>query len=143
MARTQSKGWFRTRQQTKSEVVYFCHYSEDPATGARKEKLNKLGPVSQFPDEASRWQEVGRLGLTSFIDNPISEVTFEGLVKLYIDSGAISLVAEASRARPISTRRQSRLGCSIQSKNGTRAESSSLATSISAEIRSSVGDSIT
>jgi integrase len=91
MASTQGKGngWFRTRQQTKSEVVYFCHYSEDPATGARKEKLHKLGPVSQFPDEASRWQEVGRLGLTSFIDNPISEITFEGLVKLYIDSGAI------------------------------------------------------
>jgi integrase len=89
MARTQGKGWFRTRQQTKSEIVYFCHYSEDPATGARKEKLHKLGPVSQFPDEASRWQEVGRLGLTSFIDNPISEVTFDGLVKLYIDSGAI------------------------------------------------------
>jgi hypothetical protein len=34
-------------------------------------------------------QEVGRLGLTSFIDNPISDITFEGLVKLYIDSGAI------------------------------------------------------
>lgn len=32
---------------------------------------------------------MGRLGLTSFIDKPISDVTFEGLVKLYIDSGAI------------------------------------------------------
>jgi integrase len=89
MARTQGKGWFRTRQQSKGEIVYFCHLSDDPATGVRKEKLHKLGPVSQFPNEASRWQEVGRLGLTSFIDNPISEVTFESLVELYIDSGAI------------------------------------------------------
>ena len=90
MAKSQGrKGWFRTRQQTKGEVVYFCHYSEDPATGARKEKLHILGPVSRFPDDASRWEEVGRLGLTSLIDNPISEVTFEGLVKLYVDTGAI------------------------------------------------------
>jgi len=90
MARTQGKGWFRTRQQSKGEVVYFCRYSEDPATGGRKEKLYKLGLASKFPDDASRWQEVGRLGLTSsFIDNSSSDIAFEGLVRLYIDSGAI------------------------------------------------------
>jgi integrase len=89
MAKAQGKGWFRTRQQSKGEVVYYCHYSTDPATGILKEKVHKLGPVAQFPDGETRWQEVGRLGLASFIENPVSDVTFEGLVKLYIDSGAI------------------------------------------------------
>jgi hypothetical protein len=32
---------------------------------------------------------VGRLGLNLFIDKPISEETFEGLVELYIGCGAI------------------------------------------------------
>lgn len=89
MARNRGKGWFRTRHQSKGEVVYFCHYSEDPATGTRTEKLHKLGTVSQFPDAASRWKEVGRRGLTSFIDNPISAITFGKLVSRYISSGAI------------------------------------------------------
>ena len=89
MARFQGKGWFRTRQQTKGEVVFFCCYSRDPATGKRSEKLHKLGSVSQFPDTASRGQEVGRLGLTSFIDNPLSDLKFEDLVDRYIASGAI------------------------------------------------------
>lgn len=90
MARTQGNGWFRTRQQSKGEVVYFCRYSVDPATGDRTEKLHKLGPVSQFPDAVSRWTEVGRLGLTSLIDNSISDLTFGDLVKRYISSGAIN-----------------------------------------------------
>jgi integrase len=89
MARLQGKGWFRTRQQTKGEVVFFCCYSRDPATGERRERLHKLGPVSQFADTASRWQEVGRLGLTLFIDNPLSDLKFEALVDRYIASGAI------------------------------------------------------
>jgi len=83
------KGWFRTRRQSKGEFVFFCCYSQDPATGDRTEKLRKLGPVSQFPDAASRWQEVGRLGLSSIIDNPISDLTFSDLVIRYIASGAI------------------------------------------------------
>lgn len=83
------KGWFRTRRQSKGEFVFFCCYSQDPATGDRTEKLRKLGPVSQFPDAASRWQEVGRLGLSSIIDNPISDLTFSDLVNRYIASGAI------------------------------------------------------
>ena len=89
MARNRGIGWFRTRQQSKGEVVYFCHYSVDPATGDRTEKLHKLGPMSLFPDTASRWKEVGRLGLTSIIDNPISDLTFGDLVTRYINSGAI------------------------------------------------------
>ncbi len=83
------KGWFRTRRQSKGEFVFFCCYSQDPATGDRTEKLRKLGPVSQFPDAASRWHEVGRLGLSSIIDNPISDLTFSDLVNRYIASGAI------------------------------------------------------
>ena len=59
MARPQGKGWFRTRRQTKGEFVYFCCYSQDPATGARTEKIHKLGLVSQFPDVASKWTEHG------------------------------------------------------------------------------------
>lgn len=89
MARTQGKGWFRTRRQTKGEFVYFCCYTQDPATGARTEKLQRLGSVSQFPDTASRWKEVGRLGLSSFIEKPISALTFRDLVERYISSGAI------------------------------------------------------
>ncbi len=89
MAKAQGNGWFRTRQQSKGEVVYFCRYSVDPATGDRTEKLHKLGPVSLFPDAASRWKEVGRLGLTSIIDNPVSDMTFGDLVTRYINSGAI------------------------------------------------------
>jgi len=89
MARTQGKGWFRTRQQSKGEFVFFCCYSQNPATGDRTEKLRKLGPVLQFPDAASRWKEVGRLGLTSIIDNPISDLTFSDIVNRYIASGAI------------------------------------------------------
>jgi hypothetical protein len=59
MARTQGKGWFRTRQQSKGEFVLFCYYSQDPATGERKERFHKLGLVSQFsrrgkPVERSR-----------------------------------------------------------------------------------------
>lgn len=81
MARTQGKGWFRTRQQTKGEFVYFCCYSQDPATGARTEKIHKLGLVSRFPDAASRWKEVGRLGLSSFFEKPISALTFGDLVE--------------------------------------------------------------
>jgi integrase len=90
MARTQGKGWFRTRQQSKGEIVLFCYYAQDPATGARKERFHKLGLISDFPDEASRWKEVGRRGLSSFIDNPLSDLTFGDLVTRYINSGAIA-----------------------------------------------------
>lgn len=90
MARTQGKGWFRTRQQSKGEFVLFCYYAQDPATGGRMERFHKLGLVSDFPDEPSRWKEVGRRGLTSFIDNPLSDLTFEDLVGRYIGSGAIA-----------------------------------------------------
>jgi integrase len=90
MARTQGKGWFRTRQQSKGEFVFFCCYSQDPATGERTERLHKLGLVAEFPDEASRWKEVGRLGLTKLIDKPISALTFGELVSRYISSGAIA-----------------------------------------------------
>jgi integrase len=89
MARSQGIGWFRTRKQSKGEFVFFCHYSKDPATGDRKEKFHKFGLVSEFPDEPSRWKEVGRLGLSTFIDNPISALTFGQLVARYISSGAI------------------------------------------------------
>jgi len=89
MARPQGKGWFRTRRQTKGEFVYFCCYSQDPATGARTEKIHKLGSVLRFPDAASRWKEVGRLGLSSFIEKPISALTFGDLVERYDSSGAI------------------------------------------------------
>ena len=89
MARSQGKGWFRTRRQTKGEFVFFCCYSQDPATGGRTEKVQKLGSVSDFPDAASRWKEVGRLGLSSFIEKPISALTFGELVERYISSGAI------------------------------------------------------
>jgi putative transposase len=43
----------------------------------------------QFPDAASRWKEVGRLGLSSFIEKPISALTFGDLVERYDSSGAI------------------------------------------------------
>jgi integrase len=89
VARTQGKGWFRTRKQSKGEFVLFCYYSQDPATGERKERFHKLGLVSQFPDEASRWTEVGRLGLVTIIDKPITALTFGELVARYISSGAI------------------------------------------------------
>ncbi len=89
MARTQGKGWFRTRRQTKDEFVYFCCYSQDPATGNRTEKIRKLGSLSQFPDVASRWKEVGRLGLSSLIEKPISALTFRDLVDRFDSSGAI------------------------------------------------------
>ena len=89
MARTQGKGWFRTRKQCTGEFVLFCYYSQDLASGKRKEKFHKLGLVSQFPDEASRWKEVGRLGLSTIIDNSISAITFGELVARYISSGAI------------------------------------------------------
>jgi integrase len=89
MAKKRGKGWFRTRQQTEGEVVYFCRYCAAPATGVRKERLHKLGLVSQFPDIASRWEEVGRLGLAALFDNPIPKLTFGELVKLYLASGAI------------------------------------------------------
>jgi integrase len=89
MARTQGKGWFRTRKQSKGEFVLFCCYSQDPASGERKERFHKLGLVSQFPDEASRWTEVGRLGLAKIIDKSISAITFGELVSRYISSGAI------------------------------------------------------
>ena len=88
MARTQGKGWFRTRRQTKDEFVYFCCYSQDPATGNRTEKIRKLYSVSQFPDVASRWKEVGRLGLSSLIEKPISALTFRDLVDRFDSSGA-------------------------------------------------------
>jgi integrase len=90
LARTQGKGWFRTRQQSKGEFVLFCYYAQDPATGERKERFHKLGLVSQFPDEASRWKEVGRCGLGSFIENPLSDLSFGDLVTRYIESGAIA-----------------------------------------------------
>jgi hypothetical protein len=61
MARTQGKGWFRTRKQSKGEFVLFCYYSQDPATGERKERFHKLGLVSQFPDEARRWTQGPRI----------------------------------------------------------------------------------
>jgi len=89
VARTQGKGWFRTRKQSKGEFVLFCYYSQDPATGERRERFHKLGLVSQFPDEGSRWTEVGRLGLATIIDKPISVLTFGELVERYISSGAI------------------------------------------------------
>ena len=43
MARTQGKGWFRTRKQSKGEFVLFCYYSQDPASGERKERFHKPG----------------------------------------------------------------------------------------------------
>jgi hypothetical protein len=89
MARTQGKGWFRTRKQSKGEFVLFCYYSQDPASGERKERFHKLGLVSQFPDDASRWTDVGRLGLAKIIDKSISAITFGELVSRYISSGAI------------------------------------------------------
>jgi integrase len=89
MARTQGKGWFRTRRQTTGEFVFFFCYSQDPATGDSMERFHKLGSVSDFPDAASRWKEVGRLGLSAFFEKPISELTFSDLVERYISSGAI------------------------------------------------------
>jgi len=97
VARTQGKGWFRTRRQSKGEFVLFCYYSQDPATGERKESFHKLGLVSQFPDEASRWTEVGRRGLATIIDKPISALTFGELVERYISSGAIAQKTLAKR----------------------------------------------
>jgi integrase len=90
MARTQGKGWFRTRKQNTGEFVFFFYYSQDPATGERTERVHKLGLTTEFPDEASRWREVGRLGLTKLIDKPISALTFGELVSRYISSGAIA-----------------------------------------------------
>lgn len=90
MARSQGKGWFRTRKQSKGEFVLFCYYSQDPATGERKERFHKLGLVSQFPDEAARWKEVGRRGLDTIIDKSISALTFGELAGRYISSGAIA-----------------------------------------------------
>jgi hypothetical protein len=90
MARTQGKGWFRTRKQSKGKFVLFCYYSQDPANGERKERFHKLGLVSRFPDEASRWAEVGRLGLAQIIDNSMSAITFGELVARYISSRAIA-----------------------------------------------------
>jgi integrase len=90
MARNQGKGWFRTRQQSKGRFVFFCYYAQDPPTGERKERFHKLGLVSEFPDEASRWKEVGSRGLCSFIENPLTELTFRDLVTRYIESGAIA-----------------------------------------------------
>jgi hypothetical protein len=37
MAKNRGNGWFRIRLQTKGEVVYFCRYSVDPASGDRTE----------------------------------------------------------------------------------------------------------
>jgi integrase len=89
MARTQGKGWFRTRKQSTGEFVLFCYYSQNPANGGRKERFHKLGLVSQFPDEASRWSEVGRLGLATIIDNSNCAITFRELVARYISTGAM------------------------------------------------------
>lgn len=98
MARTQGKGWFRTRKQSGGEFLLYCWSFTDPGTGKKAEKTQKLGLVSDFPDEASRWAEVGRLGLSSkLIDKPTGSVTFAELVQHYIDSGAISEKNIASR----------------------------------------------
>ena len=87
--------------QTKGEVVYFCCYSQDPATGARKAELHKLGPPAQFPDAETRWQEVGRRGLASFFENPVSDVTFEDLYRLpttgKADRVGIKLLSDAEQ----------------------------------------------
>src|ERR1035441_4026655 len=58
MARTQGKGWFRTRKQCTGEFVLFCYYSQDLASGKRKEKFHKLGLVSQLDRKSTtseRW----------------------------------------------------------------------------------------
>ena len=77
-------------QENTGDFVFFFYYSQDPATGDRREKVHKLGLTTEFPDEASRWTEVGRLGLTKLIDKPISALTFGELVSRYISSGAIA-----------------------------------------------------
>jgi len=69
--------------------LFFCFYAPDPATGQRKERFHKLGLISDFPDEASRWKEVGRLGLGKIIDKPLTDFTFGEIVDRYINSGAI------------------------------------------------------
>jgi len=48
-----------------------------------------MGTRKQFPDVASKWKEVGRRGLSSFIEKPISALTFGELVERYYSSGAI------------------------------------------------------
>lgn len=69
------------------------------------ENHKRVGLVADFPDEQSAWAEVGRLGLSRYLDNPISpEPTFRDLaehwrVKELRKSGVIRKKAAESADR--------------------------------------------
>jgi integrase len=53
----QSEGWFSVVQRTTKRMVIYRWLE------AGRERKRTLGTVRQFPDERSRWKEVGRLGI--------------------------------------------------------------------------------
>ena len=49
----------------------FCYLVTRPTDGRRVENSQRIGLVENFPNEQTAWREVGKLGLETFLNNPM------------------------------------------------------------------------
>ena len=70
MARTQGKGWFRTRQQTKGEFVYFAATPRTPQPGDGRRSFTSLASSRSFPTRPADGRKLASSGSPRSLKNP-------------------------------------------------------------------------
>jgi integrase len=104
MAR-KKRGWLRKKLYSDGITWLWCYMVRRQPDEKGGENHKRVGLLADFPDEQSAWAEVGRLGLSRYLDNPISpEPTFRDLaehwrVKELRKSGVIRKKAAESADR--------------------------------------------
>jgi hypothetical protein len=64
-------GWLRKRMYSDGLTWLFCYQVRRQPNEKSAENSKRVGLVSDFPDEASAWAEVGKLGLRRYLDDSI------------------------------------------------------------------------
>ena len=81
MAR-KKRGWLRKRLYSDGLTWLWCYMVKRQPDEKGGENHKRVGLVVDFPDEESAWAEVGRLGLSKYLENSIgSEPKFKELAE--------------------------------------------------------------
>lgn len=76
------RGWLRRKTYSGGLTWLFCYQVKRQPNMNAVENHKRVGLVADFPDSASAWAEVGRLGLKKFLGNPVGlEPTFQKLAE--------------------------------------------------------------
>jgi hypothetical protein len=65
------QGWLRKKPYAAGLTWLFCFQVKKQPGATPVENTKPVGLVADLPDEKAAWMEVGRLGLTRYLDNPI------------------------------------------------------------------------